>query len=304
MEIDTTPSTSNVDQTVDKKLTHCEVCSVALAKYTCPKCEVRTCCLKCSSIHKKELECSGIRDRTKFVPMNKFTNLDLSSDYRLLEEITRNFEVIKKDLTRYRRFDDLPHYLLRLKKAAYARQINLKFLPPSFERRKVNSTKLKGCVINWHLDWVFVNADNLKFSDEAVPETEKLSSVLDKYLNEQEDKVLQERMQFYQASGLPALRILLKAEQKKGKKYYELDPEDSIRDNLRGKMIIEYPIIHVMMRDHAIGLDVIDSDNEDEQSAIDGGLVIDKMLKNAESDESIYNSLKNLLFVSGDEMSE
>ena len=37
-----------------------------------------------------------MRDRTKFIPVNKFTNLDLSSDYRLLEEISRVVDVSKK----------------------------------------------------------------------------------------------------------------------------------------------------------------------------------------------------------------
>lgn len=65
------------------------MCAVQESKYTCPQCEVKTCSLKCSKIHKAELECSGQRDCTKFVPINKFTNLDLLSDYKLLEEISR-----------------------------------------------------------------------------------------------------------------------------------------------------------------------------------------------------------------------
>lgn len=74
----------------------CEVCAFHNAKYTCPKCEVKTCSLKCNKIHKLEIECDGQRDRAKFIPLNKFTNLDLSSDYRLLEEITRSVETSRK----------------------------------------------------------------------------------------------------------------------------------------------------------------------------------------------------------------
>lgn len=59
------------------RLEKCEVCSANKAKYTCPKCEVRTCCLICVNIHKKELECDGIRDRMKFKPLSSFTDLDL-----------------------------------------------------------------------------------------------------------------------------------------------------------------------------------------------------------------------------------
>lgn len=74
------------------RLGKCEVCGFHNAKYTCPKCEVKTCGLRCSKIHKLELECDGVRDRTKFIALNKFSNMDLASDYRLLEEITRNIQ--------------------------------------------------------------------------------------------------------------------------------------------------------------------------------------------------------------------
>lgn len=63
---------------------NCEVCNAVEAKYTCPKCEVRTCCISCVKIHKKELECDGIRDKTKFIPKNQFTDLDLlSGNYQI-----------------------------------------------------------------------------------------------------------------------------------------------------------------------------------------------------------------------------
>lgn len=73
------------------------MCGATNAKYTCPKCEVKTCTLKCVNIHKKELECDGIRDKTRYVPLSKFTNLDLLSDYRLLEDATRTVETLKND---------------------------------------------------------------------------------------------------------------------------------------------------------------------------------------------------------------
>lgn len=61
------------------RIENCEVCGGNKAKYTCPKCEVRTCCLQCVNIHKKELECDGIRDKTKFIPLRSFTDLDVLS---------------------------------------------------------------------------------------------------------------------------------------------------------------------------------------------------------------------------------
>lgn len=71
---------------------------------------MKTCGLRCNKIHKLELECDGIRNRTKFTPLNKFTNLDLSSDYKLLEEISRNVEGYKKSfIHRFSKSKELPH---------------------------------------------------------------------------------------------------------------------------------------------------------------------------------------------------
>lgn len=92
------------------RLGECEVCGSKQAIYTCPKCEVKTCCLDCVRIHKKELECNGIRDRTKFVRMKDFNDSDLLSDYRLLEECARFVYAVKRDeKKKYTRIDrDLP----------------------------------------------------------------------------------------------------------------------------------------------------------------------------------------------------
>lgn len=86
------------------------MCGKNKAKYTCPKCEVKTCCLDCVRIHKKELECDGTRDRTKFIRIKDFTDTDLLSDYRLLEECARFVYGVKIDeKKKYTRIDkDLP----------------------------------------------------------------------------------------------------------------------------------------------------------------------------------------------------
>lgn len=134
-------------------------------------------------------------------------------------------------------------------------------MPYKFVRHRNNTTQLhfKTNCISWHIEWVFVNADNLRLSDARVPETEKLGSLLSKYLLKQEDLVLQEKLQYYQSADMSGLKIFLKAEQKSGKKFYELDPTMSIRENLAKKLIIEYPTIHVLLKDHGCGYDVIDS---------------------------------------------
>lgn len=53
------------------------MCAKNEAKYTCPRCEVKTCCLECVKIHKKELDCNGLRDKVKFKRLKNFDNIDL-----------------------------------------------------------------------------------------------------------------------------------------------------------------------------------------------------------------------------------
>ena len=58
------------------------------SKYKCPKCEVRSCSLACVKRHKLEADCDGLRDKTKYLPLQKFTDMDVVNDFRLLEEVT------------------------------------------------------------------------------------------------------------------------------------------------------------------------------------------------------------------------
>lgn len=281
----------------------CEVCAFRESKYTCPRCEVKTCSLRCNKIHKLEVECNGERDRTKYIPLKKFTNFDLSSDYRLLEEISRTIQTSRKKFGgRFKR--DFPFSLIQLRNGAAARKTIIKFLPREFKRHKNNTTKFdfKENIIYWHVEWVFVNGDNLKMSDSQVSENEKLSSVLNKYLEPQEDSVLQERLQFYQGVSFSQIRLLLKAENKKGKRFYDLDPSSSLKECLQNKVVIEHPIIYIVLNDHCDGFNIVDSDCEDDENLEaeikTGTQVVNEIIKHAESNESLYSSLKNLLFTS------
>nr|XP_023016787.1 box C/D snoRNA protein 1 [Leptinotarsa decemlineata] len=303
MEDTVTNEIPDVKSKSDSRLGACEVCATRNAKYTCPRCEVKTCSLKCSKIHKLELECNGLRDRTKYIPLKKFTNLDLSSDYRLLEEITRSVESSRKTFGR-NRWKDLPPALFKLRNAARTRRINLKFLPFKFARRKNNSTAYfhKQDSIYWHIEWIFVNADMLKVTDVKVCETEKLATILSKHLTV-ENETFGEKLHYYQAVGIPGVKLFLKAEEKGTNKFYELDMTLSLSENLEKKLIIEHPVIHVLLKDQDCGYNVIDSDDEEEHTKADGKLksgkeVVDSIVSKAESNENLYKTSKNFLFTS------
>ncbi|CAK9821788.1 Box C/D snoRNA protein 1 [Anthophora retusa] len=264
------------------RLEDCEVCNTDKAKYTCPKCEVRTCSLRCVNIHKKELECDGIRDKTKFVTLQSFTDLDLLSDYRLLEEVGRTVEQLKRDpFKKCTRQNSLPMHLKKLKTAAFKRKISLQFMPQHFSRHKNNTTFLnwKSNELYWRIEWIFPQAEYTKWVTEKALESTRLSSLIEEILDpvkslENKNDIeelnlrmcLNDRLQFYQAAGLPGVKVLLKAEKvaKSDLKFYELDVTLTLMENLENKIIIEFPVIYIVLKDHSYMYEIITTDDEDD----------------------------------------
>ncbi|RPD67279.1 hypothetical protein L226DRAFT_499328 [Lentinus tigrinus ALCF2SS1-7] len=68
----------------------CVICQTNAAIYTCPRCNLRTCSLPCSTKHKTLGNgCSGIRNKAAYVPMNQYGYTTLMNDYTFLEEVGR-----------------------------------------------------------------------------------------------------------------------------------------------------------------------------------------------------------------------
>ncbi|XP_034476843.1 box C/D snoRNA protein 1 [Drosophila innubila] len=261
----------------------CEVCGGKEAIYACPKCEVKTCALACVQIHKRELNCDGIRDRTKYMPLSAMTEREFLSDYCFLEECTRYAESRKRDQSkRYTQQQrQLPVPLYRMRQEAFKRNIRLQFLLPHFTRHKQNTTYLNWKLQRffWHIEWLFTHVDNAtttatttRFVDTRCNEQETLSTLLNKYLDLQLETALQQRkvLQQHQRAGIGQLTLWLRAEgvRRSGSRCYALKAHKSLRENLAGKTIIEFPTIYVSYEQRPpTGYDVIDSDEETDDVA-------------------------------------
>lgn len=129
-------------------------------------------------------------------------------------------------------------------------------MPPCFVKRKQNKTFLhfKTNTIYWQIECIFVNADNLRIINQKVAETDKLCTVLNKCFTTHEEK-----LQYYKASDITGIRIFLKAEQCAGNKFFEVDVADSVKENLRGKIIVEYPTFYVVLKEHADIFNTVDA---------------------------------------------
>ena len=145
----------------------CLVCSSRVAIYTCPRCATQTCSLPCSAAHKTRTGCSGVRDKTKFVPMNRYTNGTMMDDYVFLEDMSRRVGECGQDIVRngyrmvrggrgrglvgprrpgrgaFEKKRDMLKLQLEL------RDIEMDLLPSGMERRKLNHSTWDPKCVSW-----------------------------------------------------------------------------------------------------------------------------------------------------------
>ncbi|KAL5033983.1 Box C/D snoRNA accumulation, variant 2 [Batrachochytrium dendrobatidis] len=75
----------------------CQICLSQAAKYTCPKCRVKTCSLPCVQSHKKLQSCDGKRDKAGYIAKKKYDMACLTSDYCFLEDVSRAADNATRD---------------------------------------------------------------------------------------------------------------------------------------------------------------------------------------------------------------
>ncbi|VFV33237.1 box c d snorna protein 1 [Lynx pardinus] len=213
-------------------MSRCETCGTEEAKYRCPRCMRYSCSLPCVKKHKAELTCNGVRDKTAYVSIQQFTEMNLLSDYRFLEDVARTADHISRDAFLKRPISNKHMYFM--KNRARKQGINLKLLPNGFTKRKENSTffdkkKQQFC---WHVKLQFPQSQAV-YIEKRVPDDKTINEILKPYIDpEKADPVIRQR-------------------------YYELDPYKSLRDSLRNKVIIEYPTLHVVLKESSNDMEVL-----------------------------------------------
>uniref|UniRef100_A0A8C5GKW7 Box C/D snoRNA protein 1 n=1 Tax=Gouania willdenowi TaxID=441366 RepID=A0A8C5GKW7_GOUWI len=213
-------------------LSKCSVCAADESKYKCPACLTNTCCLLCVKKHKEVSGCSGVRDKTGFVTLSHFDEMALLNDYRFLEDTGRFANSASRD------------NLLKSPRTTFKVSPADKraFLCFSFREKK----------FLWHLKLVFPQSSS-EFSQRRVPDTHTLEQILNAYIHPTEsDPVKRQRLKMYALTPFNHIKVFMKAEGRKGNsvRYHEMEMQKSLRDNLSYKTLIEYPVLHVVLRDH------------------------------------------------------
>ncbi|XP_028855864.1 box C/D snoRNA protein 1 isoform X2 [Denticeps clupeoides] len=229
-------------------LTSCGVCGKAEARYRCPRCSEHSCSLPCVKKHKSESGCCGIRDKTLFVPLTKFDDMNLLNDYRFLEDTGRLADVANRDPLMQCRV----HFpsVKRLRKQASLAKVTLKILPSTFTKRKENSTYFskKEAVFYWHLKLMFPQCGS-EYTVRRVVDTRMLKDILSAYIHPTESHpVIRQKLKIYVQAPMENVRVFMKSEEGISLRYHELDMNQSLRNNLMNKTIIEYPTLHVALQ--------------------------------------------------------
>ncbi|KAM7317832.1 box C/D snoRNA protein 1 isoform X1 [Alexandromys fortis] len=239
-------------------MSRCGTCGTEEAKYRCPRCMRYSCSLRCVKKHKAELTCNGVRNRTAYVSLQQFTEMNLLSDYRFLEDVARTADQVSRDT--FLKKPKHKKYLFFMKNRARKQGIFLRLLPNGFSKRKENSTvfdhrKQQFC---WHVKLQFPQSQ-AEYVEKRVPDNKTINEILKPYIDpEKSDPVIRQRLKAYVHSQT-GIQILMRVEnmQQNIIRYYELDPDKSLLDNLRNKVIIEYPTLHVVLKGSISGVQLL-----------------------------------------------
>jgi len=261
----------------------CDICGER-GKYNCPRCDTRSCSVQCVKQHKNLSGCDGQRKKVKYIPLKEFSELDLVQDFRILENATTTVDKCRRDKLKRSTRQSVdgfcaPRVSKAIKKLQYESQrfgTKVKILPPHFVKRKNNSSHFdfKTKSLYWDID-LHLPSVNRTMNLKTIQDKTKLWKIIGRIFEESEQLVslpldgwTSEELDVYRSVGYGGIRLYLKceslpnegrdfhhensnfrSESKELRHFYPLDLKRSLRHNLRDKVLVEHPVIHIVMKD-------------------------------------------------------
>lgn len=274
----------------------CEVCLREEHKYVCPGCAMKTCSLPCVQLHKKTTSCNGKRKVIDFVKLAHYTEKNLLDDLNFLESTSRSIKDSDVSSFRKPHEQGgsvsmrspsgsnvhcSQMILAKLTKTAALRNVRLRLAPFLTTRRKRNSTYCnsgnvykvnKHTKMFWHVQWI---CEGHRFDQTSLDENVILEDALELLSNSVElqrktatkDETCGETCSFGKSLHVKALQEpadkegpiigMLAEHLNKETAIYRLDNKLSIRDNLRGKTVVEHPVFIFIPIDKLSSYDII-----------------------------------------------
>jgi len=265
------PSTAALPATKGR-MGNCAVCDAGVpAKYRCPACSVASCSLACSKRHKISANdgagCTGKRDRAAFKDIRDFTDADVVSDYRFLEEALLEKDRAKRWRPQHGsgsdaavRSDRAPapaKSVALVVQKAEARGVRLRRMPDGMTRRGAEEPLDAPAheIAAAASEPASVSAST---SDAKVDETTILRDALAAHLRPVPGQAARlHRLRRFvaavkegkegEAGGASELAVFLAQDGRPANdpRFHKLNLNETIRANLAGKTIVEFPTMHV-----------------------------------------------------------
>ncbi|KAK6460844.1 hypothetical protein DFJ63DRAFT_336771 [Scheffersomyces coipomensis] len=264
----------------------CSICHINTYKYKCPACGSKTCSIECVKRHKKQTECSGIADHTKFVPRKELSSdtTHLNRDYNFLLNLDRRIQVGKDDarsnaknvfkrkfnnpnLAKNKRFKStiaeqsdkriaiIEKYFPHMNQNYTTKRQNTLViqLPPGMSRSNSNKTGYdkKSGSFTWTVEWILLGNDGeekAKFLSYRLKEHLIISEALPmNIINNKNDA----------ENNIEKDQLFFYFDNVinfKNTKYsmFEVDKTKTIADTLQDRMVLEYPTFYISTSQDAI----------------------------------------------------
>lgn len=241
----------------------CQECKEVVAVYQCPRCNRRTCSLKCCIAHKQNTGCTGKRDRTKFQRLEEMSDTTLQSDFHFLEDVLSTVDGGKRlmkqvganarssgiqSLVSEISLEEqgpnkkakierapLPLKWRRLVQQAKERQTTLLLMPPGMQRHKSNTSQyhIASDVIFWKLEFIM----GVHKSTTTLKKVSEDSLWIEEWSKQQKNVDLESLHFLMKKLPCPSNKPL----------YVTLDRKMTLKEALKGMTIIENPIIEVVV---------------------------------------------------------
>ena len=136
----------------------CDVCENALYKYTCPRCEVKSCGVGCLNRHKKSKECSGVKEPFVQLDSKHIEEKEVAKDYEFVKEMLSGADKVKRTLSGVEALGQEPkRFKIMRINAKRLHNITILTAPAIIERHRENISFyfVKTKTFYWVVEWLF-----------------------------------------------------------------------------------------------------------------------------------------------------
>ncbi|OBZ90192.1 Box C/D snoRNA protein 1 [Choanephora cucurbitarum] len=240
----------------------CQLCQLRDWIYTCPRCLIHTCSVECVKQHKQNSTCSGVRDKTSYVSLQKYTESNMMSDYTYLEDVSRqtdNFTRSRMEVSRDLKSKNAESRARALAKSANQAGIHFSYLPIGMSRSKLNQTNYSKNhkQIFWSIEVNFCrNNKRERYLEHSYPSNKPFYAFFENLLLSENPQgrgsyaTIRHQLSDFIDAGIDQFIVALKKEKAPRGHFVNVTSvlDALFRDVLKDEQIIEFPIFYIWLK--------------------------------------------------------